>query len=321
MNLLFLGGTNFVGRHAAEAAVAQGHAVTLFHRGSKGPGIVAGAAEIFGDREGPLDVLASRDWDAVIDTCGYVPRVIRNSVEALKDRSGRYLFVSTISVYKETEDGGLELQRAEPLETEEVTGETYGPLKVECEDAVLEGFPDALIVRPGIIAGPYDPTNRFTHWAARCAEGGELLVPDVKAQPIEVIDARDLGAFMVEALEKKLAGVFDVAGEQTTFGEMIETCASLNPTSKPCWASEEFLEEHGVQFWVDLPLALPSSESVGLFRVDSWQAVQSGLRRRPLTETARDTADWHPANATAGPARHGISRERELELLAALHTA
>ncbi len=262
-----------------------------------------------------LSAVASRRWDAVVDSCGYVPRVVGHSVEALKHAVGRYLFVSSISVYEEDEQGGIRIPNKPKVETEEITGETYGPLKVECEEVVGRAFGDrSLVIRPGLVAGPLDPSNRFTYWVERLTGGGKVLVPDLKSQPLQVIDARDLGAFMVLALEKQLSSAFDVAGEQTTFGTAIETCHRLNPATELVWAPVGFLESEGVKLWADLPLTFPSSEGGGLMKVPSGRAVDQGLTRRPLFETARDTHEWALSNPATNPP-HGMSRARELEVL------
>jgi len=317
MNILILGGTVFVGRGVAEAAMAKGHQVTLFHRGSKGTGIVPGADEVLGDRDGGLEALAGRKWDAVVDACGYVPRVVGASAEALFGAAERYLFVSTISVYEETEEGGLREKAVEtPVGTEEITGETYGPLKVECERAVRAVWGDrTTIVRPGLVYGPYDPTNRFPYWVGHFLEGGEILIPDAASWPLQQIDARDLGEFIVTLLEKDLSGIFDAVGEDSTFGAAIAACQALNPEAKPVNVAPEAIEEFGLRLGWELPLAYKNSP---LMRMIPQAAVTAGLKRRPLSETTADTAAWVRAVGLPEKYNFGLSREREAEALAAL---
>lgn len=321
MDLLVLGGTVFVGRHFVEAALARGHRVTIFHRGTKGTGLIPGVEEILGDRDGQIDRIGERRWDAVVDTCGYVPRVVRQSVEATVGKADRYLFVSTVSVYENDGDGGLRLPiLKEPVGTEEVTGETYGPLKIECEQAVQEAFGDrALIVRPGIVAGPYDPTNRFTYWVERLAQGGEVLVPNVAHSPVQAIDARDLGNFMVLALEKGMGGSFDAAGEPMTFAGLIEELHALNLGSVLVWADEAVLAAQDVHLWQDLPLALPTGDdSHATMRVTSSAALAQGLQRRPLLQTAQETLDWAKSRERPERERFGLTREREIAVIEAV---
>jgi 2'-hydroxyisoflavone reductase len=318
MTILFIGGTRFVGRYGAEAALARGHRVTLLHRGSKGSTDIAGVEEILCDRMDDLSEVAKRRWDAVVDTCGYVPRVVRHSASALEGSVGRYLFVSSISAYDVSGGGEPKVFDKAPLDTEEITGETYGPLKVECEKAAREIYGDRFLnIRPGLIAGPHDTTNRFTHWVERFASGGPVLVPDLKNAPLQLIDARDLGAFMIGGIERGLSGDFDVAGEEGTFGAMIDTLAALWPEAEPVKASADRLEQLGLKLWTDLPLAMEDDGTGSLMRMKCRLALASGLTRRPLSETAVATHEWakdHPASEPA----YGTSRERELEAIRAL---
>jgi len=324
MDILVIGGTVFVGRHFANAAVEAGHSVTLFHRGTKGTGLIEGVSEILGDRDGDLGELAGRKWDAVVDTCGYFPRVVRKSAEFLSDSVGRYLFVSTISVYtlegQESLDEDSPVGTIEDSTTEEITGESYGPLKYLCEQAVLEVYGDrSLIVRPGLINGPNDPTNRFTYWVTRFADGGEVIVTDRPDQPQQLIDARDLGLFMLHALEAELTGTFNACGPDTpkTLLDMIEACQTLNREAKPIWVPNDFLAEQEVELWQELPLILPpAGESDALNRTSNARAVAAGLRFRSWEETAADTLEWARENPVAGKPRHGLDREKEARVLA-----
>lgn len=334
MKLLVLGGTVFVGRHLVERALARGHEVTLFHRGRRGAELHPQAARIRGERDGDLSALASGRWDAVVDTCGYVPRVVRRSVQALAPRAGFYLFVSSISVYADFAEAGLREEAALgelPRDTEEVDGETYGPLKALCEREVREGFEGrSAIVRPGLIVGPHDPTDRFSWWPWRVALGGEMLAPAPAERPVQVVDARDLGAWMLDLAERREAGVFHAAGPERpiTLGELVECCGEALPErtggpsprgalARTAWMSEAFLLANGVAPWSDVPLWAPP-DSPGLFRMDCARAIAAGLRFRDLGETVRDTQAWRASAAERErPFAAGLARERETELLRA----
>ena len=227
MKILIIGGTRFVGPALVEAARARSHDVTLFNRGLSAPDAFADIETITGDRETDLDQLGRRQWDAVIDTCGYFPRQVKLSAEALRQAVDHYTFISSISVYPV--QGPLGRDELAPVlppvddAIEEVTGETYGPLKVGCEAALMEVFQsDALIIRAGLIVGPGDPTNRFTYWVTRAAQGGDAIAPPAE-QPIQFVDARDLATFIVHAAEARIAGVYNVTGpaQRLTFGEFL----------------------------------------------------------------------------------------------------
>lgn len=321
MKLLVIGGTVFVGRHFAEAAIAAGHDVTIFHRGKRGLEVLPEAARILGDRTEDAGKMADGHWDAVVDSSGYLPSQLRASTEALRERTGRYLFVSTISVYRDSavpdQDEDAPLASTEGEIPEEVTGETYGPLKVLCERQVNEVFgAKATVVRPGLIAGPYDPTDRFPYWSLRFGRGGRVLLPGRQEQPLQQIDARDLGQFMLGLLNDDRPGVFNVAGEDDTFGAMIARCSARFPQAEAVWTDNAFLEEKGVSLWSDLPLSAPP-ESDGLMRTRSDRALAAGLKRRSLEETLADTADWVATLPVDRPWRTTLTPEREAEALAA----
>jgi nucleoside-diphosphate-sugar epimerase len=217
VKILFLGGTQFVGRHMAAHAVERGHEVTLFTRGKTNPGVIAGAEEIHGDRDGGLDGLAGLGFDRVVDVSGYVPRVVRQSAELLVGATDHYTFVSTVSVYGDLSSPGI--NEDAPLGTlpdetiEDITGETYGPLKVLCENAVHETYGDrCTIVRPGFVVGPLDYTDRFSYWCTRASRGGDMLAPDDPHRPIQFVDARDLASFTVGLTERPTHGYFNATG-------------------------------------------------------------------------------------------------------------
>lgn len=322
MRILIIGGTRFVGRALVEAGLTRGHELTLFHRGQTNPDAFPEVERILGDRDGGLSALGDRTWDAVIDTCGYVPRIVRASAEALRGRVDLYAFISTISVYQE---GTGPFDEASPLATladpttEEITGETYGGLKVLCEEAVHEVFSDrALIVRPGLIVGPHDPTNRMTYWIQRMAQGGDVLAPGGPQQPVQFIDAYDLAVFTLDHVEKMTRDVFNATGPRLGFGEFLAACAEAAGTAPHLhWASDAFLAEQGVGAWMEMPLWMPGpvAETSLVTRID--HAVAAGLRFRPLVETLRDTLKWVQSLDTP-PGQAGMAPEREQELLKAL---
>jgi 2'-hydroxyisoflavone reductase len=324
--LLLLGGTGFLGPAVVEAARARGHIVTLFHRGKTRPGLFPGLEELFGDRDGKLDALRGRRWDAVIDTSGYVPRVVRQSAALLAPAVGRYLFVSSISVYAEATRPGID--EASPVEqlhdpaSEDVPAH-YGALKAACERTVEEALPGrALVVRTGLIAGPGDPTDRFTYWPVRLARGGEVLAPGDGSDPVQVIDVRDLGAFMVALVEAGAAGTYNATGPAARLHarEMLAACRPPGSDARFSWVEAEFLARQGVQPWSDLPAWVPASgESAGMGQVSNRRALGAGLGFRPLAETARDTLAWWrtlPAERQAHP-KAGLSPEREAAVLRA----
>jgi 2'-hydroxyisoflavone reductase len=318
MRLLVIGGTVFVGRHIVEAALAGGHTVSVFHRGHTPIPSEWDVKEILGDRDGGLETLNRGYWDAVIDCVGYVPRLVRDSAEALTVQVGRYLFISTVSVYS---DPALNVVTPNPpLTTEVVDGKTYGPLKVECENVVREVYGDkATIVRPGLVAGPYDPTCRFDYWVDKFTRYKRVLVPQMPESPLELIDARDLAQFVVSLLERDIAGTFDAVGAGTTFGEMIEA-VRLVGKAEPVFANTAWLAEHEVQLGRHFPFTgYDDPTSQALMKIYPRPALQRGLRRRPLEETVRATAAWTMGLSEPRVSeRSGLPRAREEELLAEL---
>lgn len=307
MRLLVLGGTRFVGRHLAAAALARGHALTLAHRGLTHPDLFPGVEHLFGDRGGDLSFLSGRRWDAVLDVNGYLPRLVRAAAQLLAGAVDRYVFVSTISAYARRsagEAGGTGRRDEEqPLarppagqeETEEITDETYGWLKAACEAAVSAALPGrALIVRPGLIAGPQDPTGRFSYWPWRLARGGEVLAPAAPACPVQLIDARDLGEWIVRQVETGATGVYNACGpgRPLTLGEVLATCRDVaGPEATFTWVDESFLLDQGVTPWTTLPLWLPGT-ATSFAGIDNRRARAAGLTFRPLAETVRDTLSW-----------------------------
>ena len=318
MRMLVLGGTQFLGRHVVDAALDHGHDVTLFNRGQTRPELFPGVEKLRGDRDGDLGALHGRDFDAVVDTSGYVPRVVRETIDALGD-VGHYTFVSSVSVYASlatppTEQSPL-AQLREPTEE---WREAYGELKALCEDVVRERFPAAFVPRPGLIVGPWDPTGRFTYWPQRIAEGGRVLVPAPPSAAAQVIDARDLANWIVRAAEAGTAGTFNAVDRPTTRERLFETCRRVAASdAELVWVDGDFLAEHDVGEWMELPLWLHSPEYAGMLSVDPSAALRAGLEPRPLEETVRATLDWAASGEAPNEPPAGLAREKERQVLGA----
>lgn len=319
MRLLVIGGTHFVGRAVVEDAVVRGHAVTVFHRGPAEPPGFPDVEHLHGDRDGGLDVLRGRTWDGALDTCGYAPRIVRASARLLSDAVGLYGFVSSLSVLPDETpaDASEDTPTHQPPfpDTEEVDEETYGPLKVACELEVQAAFPGrCLIVRPGYIVGPHDPTDRFTYWVRRAGTGGEMLAPGPPDGALQVVDVRDLGEFMVDRLEAATADTFGVAGppDPLAWGTFLSVaCETAGAGTSLTWVDRAFLES---QLGNDIDDALPLRDYPfqGLHRYDVRKAIGAGLKHRPLADTIADTLAWDRGR---GPLGAGLSAERERDLL------
>jgi len=325
MKLLIIGGTRFLGRALAEAALAAGHELTLFNRGQSNPGLFPDVEELHGDRDGGLGVLADQQWDAVIDTCGYVPRIVRASAEFLKDAADRYAFVSSISAYAGFATVGMDenapLGTMEDETVEEITNETYGPLKVLCEKAVSEvmGEERALHIRAGLIVGPYDLSDRFTYWPYRLAKGGDVLAPGSPDAPVQIIDVRDLAEWIIRAVEAGLSGPYNATGPdyRLSMGQVLDTCRTVSGSdANLIWVSDEFLQENEVGAYVEMPLWVPAGEEyAGFDTVNCQKAIGDGLVFRPLADTVRDTLAWLQTRPSDYQWRGGLKPERETELL------
>jgi 2'-hydroxyisoflavone reductase len=316
MRILVLGGTQFLGRHVVDAALGRGHQLTLFNRGQTRPGLFPDVEKLHGNRDGDLAALAGRSFDAVVDTSGYFPRIVSETIDALGD-IGHYTFVSTISVYADVSTPPTESSPvAELAEPTEEWREAYGELKADCEDVVRARFPKAFIPRPGLIVGPWDPTNRFTYWPVRLAEGGRVLAPAPPDAPAQVIDARDLAAWIVRAAETGLAGTFNAVDRPTTRGSLLDTCReAIKSEAELVWVAPEFLVEHEVGEWMELPLWLHAPEYAGMLSVEPDAAFAAGLETRPLAETARDTLAWVNGGDVPTDPPAGLAREKERQLL------
>ena len=323
MDLLVLGGTRFLGRHLVEEALGREHRVTLFNRGESNPGLFPEVEELRGERGGDLSPLRGRLWDAAIDTSGYLPREVRYSAELLADSVGHYALVSSISAYEDFARTGIDedapvLEPPDP-EPVELDWELYGGLKVGCERAAEAAMPGRmLVVRPGMIVGPHDYTDRFPYWRRRVAEGGDVLAPGDPEQQVQLIDARDLAGWMLRMAEGGRTGVYNATGPEygLTMRGMLEGIREATGSdARFVWASEKFLLDAGVEPWEEMPFWVPE-EMAGILAVDVSRAVGAGLVFRPLGDTVRDVPgpeDERPEVEIEA----GISREREEELLRA----
>lgn len=330
MKLLIIGGTQFLGRAIVEDALARGHTLTLFNRGRTNAGLFPSVETIVGDRATDIARLGERHWDAVIDTCGYTPGVVAQSAHYLAQRVGHYTFISTISVYDLAQVGQSTITESAPLATlpedadpETLTGETYGPLKVLCEREVEAALPGrALISRPGLIVGPHDPTNRFTYWVRRIAQGGEVLAPGTPEHPVQIIDVRDLAAWTLQAIEDGTTGLFNATGPQaplTMAATLDGIRQALQTKATFTWVPDEVLLAYGVSPFMELPLWLPREMADQMMQVDVSRALQAGLKPRPLRATAEDTYAWVSALAEA-PGQAGLARDKEAQILQDWHT-
>jgi 2'-hydroxyisoflavone reductase len=339
MKLLIIGGTRFVGRHLVEAALARNDEVTVFNRGTHAP-VARDVETIVGDRYSDLAKLRDRRWDAVVDTCGYVPRAVTAATEALRDAVDRYVFVSSQSAYADVSVRGVvetaplaqltseQLESANKIDTsgQPSYGKLYGGLKALCEQAAEQVMPNrVLIVRPGLIVGPHDYTDRFTYWVVRADRGGEILAPGRPERPVQFIDARDLAEWIVAMAERREAGVYNAnaSPDRMTMQDVLDQCRlSSESDAVFTWVSEDFLHREEVAAWSEMPLWLPEEDAPGLagfmfINVD--KALASGLRIRPLSDTIRDTLTWARTELGDNPLKAGIDTEREQALLRKWH--
>lgn len=345
MQLLILGGTRFLGRHLVAAALARDHDVTLFHRGNN-PGAAHSHVEtIYGDRHSNLAQLHGRRWDAVIDTCGYHPHAVRAAAVALAEVVPHYTFISSASVYADYSLASLdEMAPVATLTSEQwhearaidtsgnvsaaTYGKLYGPLKVFCEQAAEEVLPGrVLIVRPGLLVGPEDYSDRFTYWVARVARGGEVLAPGRPHRVVQLIDTRDVAAWIIAMVEHQHTGLYNVTSwpPTLTMETLLTTCHIVSGNdARFTWVSEPFLHAEEVAHWTDMPLWIPEDtmpHRQGLMAVNCQKAMAAGLRCRPLHETVRDTLQWYGAQKQHEPLTAGIAADREQDLLRRWHGA
>ncbi|MBK9246870.1 MAG: NAD-dependent epimerase/dehydratase family protein [Ignavibacteria bacterium] len=320
MNILLLGGSIFLGRHIALAAIQSGHTVTFFNRGIHYPDDFPHIEKIRGDRTTDIHLLQRRKWDAVIDTCGYVPRIVNISAQYLSDLSDNYVFISSVSVYSDVTghlDENAPVLQIVDTTTEEISGETYGALKFLCEQTCEKHFKGrVLTIRPGLIVGPNDWSGRFNYWVHRIRLGGTILIPNAFDLTTQFIDVRDLAEWIVRLIEKKTTGVFNADGDTNiTFKDVLESCYQIAQSEVSFIpVSEFFLKEHNVQPYSELPLWIP--EEYGNRTFSTSKAINLGLTHRTLSDSVLQAADWlstiDPLTSALGKS---MTHQREQELL------
>ncbi|HZR79358.1 MAG TPA: NAD-dependent epimerase/dehydratase family protein [Chthoniobacterales bacterium] len=333
MRILILGGTGFTGPYQVQYALSRGHKVTTFNRGKSHPGELPKEVEqLIGDRNGQLDALKNRKWDAVIDNPTTLPAWVRDAAQILKDNVDRYVFISTISVYGETKTGVDETAPTskyngadpykETMEAVKASGfQTYGPLKALSEKEAEKWFPGkSLVIRPGLIVGPRDETDRFTYWPVRIDRGGEVLAPGDPKDPVQFIDARDLAEWTIRMVENRETGIYNATGPAKPLGvgEMLNGIKEAEKSNATfTWVEEKFLDEQKVSAWSDMPVW--TGKESGLARTKIDKALSKGLTFRPLSETARDTLAWFKSRPPERQSKMkaGLTPERETEVLSA----
>jgi len=328
LNILVLGGTGFLGPHMVREALRRGHTVTLFNRGRSNSSLFPDLETIKGDRDNGLDGLKGRSWDAVLDNSGYVPRHVKDSARLLAANTDRYVYTSTVSVYA---DFNIHNDESSPLATiadetvEEVTGETYGPLKALCEKRVAsEITPDKLtIIRPTYVCGPGDHTDRFSYWPIRTRKGGEMIWPGKPGDVIQIIDVNDLANFTLDSVDHNISGIFNAvnpAGKYTMADLLEDSQAVSGMTVDPLWASEEFLYENDLAGSRSIPIWSPTGGENGGSGTFSGEAARAaGLHNRPERETARNVLTWWDTQSEERRAnmKAGLASDREAELIEA----
>ncbi len=323
MKILVIGGTRFMGRTFVETALKQGHELTLLNRGQTNPELFPEVEKLKGDRDSDLTPLYGRKWDVVVDTCGYVPRIVGKSAHILADSVDQYIFISSISVYADFTKRGIDEQSplaqiADPS-IEEVNGETYGPLKVLCENVVKEEYPRrSAILRCGLIVGPYDPTDRFTYWPVRMQKGGEVLVPSPPDRQVQFIDAADLAYFIILLAEKRISGVFNTTGplHKMTMKDFLDACNSVTGSrASLTWVNEEFITGNDISH---IPMWTPKQWQ-GIFEADCTKAIDVGLSFKNLELTIRETLVWHATRPADYRLKVGLKPDEESDLLEKWH--
>ncbi|QDU65497.1 NAD-dependent epimerase/dehydratase family protein [Engelhardtia mirabilis] len=328
--LLILGGTGFLGPHVVEAALARGWTVTLFNRGQTNAHLFPELEKLVGDRnptrgDGLTALAGERTWDYVVDTTSYVPARTADAIELLRDRIERYALISTISVYADfatdNQDETAPVGRLDDPESAQLSNETYGPLKALCEEKAEELMPGRVAnIRPGLIVGPLDPTDRFTYWPVRVREGGEVIAPGELDDPVQYIDVRDLAAFTLDCLERDHMGVYNATGPvygETIAGLVYGCRAATTSDARLRWVDADTLERLELYPWMHLPVWMPAGgESTGMGTIDIRKAAAAGLVSRPLADTVRDTLAWWDEQPADRQLRRAMSREMEAAALA-----
>ncbi len=339
LRILILGGTGFTGPYQVKYAVERGHHVTVFNRGKTHKGeLPEGVEQLVGDRNGQLDALKGKQWDVCLDNPTMLPSWVRDAAAVLKGNVDRYIFTSTISVYGDASKPADEsapvakYEGADPyketIEAVKASGfKLYGPLKALSEAEAEKSFPGkAIIIRPGLIVGPGDETDRFTYWPVRIHRGGEVLAPGAKSDPVQIIDGRDLAEWTVRMAESGAPGIYNATGpaSELTISEMLDGIKSAlaAPSANFTWVDADFLDQEKVAPWSDMPVWVPPrGEEGGLARTSNKRALGAGLTFRPLDLTARDTLAWFESRPAERQAklRAGLTAEREKEVLANWH--
>jgi 2'-hydroxyisoflavone reductase len=338
--MLILGGTGFLGPAVVEEAIARGHSMTLFNRGKTNPQLFPDLEKIQGDREvgiEPLEaeVAQGRTWDVVIDTSGYVPSHVRASASLVAEGARQYVFLSSVGAYADHGQPADETSPVAQADEEWIAGvktireslANYGAMKALCEQEAEAAMPGRVTnIRPGLIVGPRDRSDRFTYWAVRVYRGGEILAPGAGIDPVQLVDVRDLATWILDCIEKKIMGLFNAispAGRFTMAEMLYGIKGAFTTDARFTWVDADFLEAHEVAAWTNLPVWIPAEGEYAAFHlVSTEKAVAAGLKFRPLADTARDTVAW--CNEERGEdyvfgKLAGISKERQDELLAAWH--
>lgn len=341
MKILIIGGTRFLGRFLVEEGIKRNHEITLFNRGTN-KDVFPNIEQVFGNRNQDLEQLKGRKWDVVIDTCGYLPQSLEKSVHVLGNNVDHYVFISTISVYKDFSKKDYN-EEAETLtmskdEVDEVTKGSdapvmshYGELKSLCEQVLLNSLPSkSLIIRPGLIVGPYDNSDRFTYWVKRINEGGKVLAPGRPDRMVQYIDVRDLAKWTIQMAENKKTGVFNATGidKELTMNYLLQAIKrGLISDAELVWGNDDFLLENEVGPWMEMPLWIPevkplsdSQDMSGMLAANTDRAVSEGLTFRSVEETAVDTLVWYKEVRSSGDMRAGMVKEKENQLLEKLQT-
>jgi 2'-hydroxyisoflavone reductase len=325
LKILILGGTTFLGPHLVQELQQRGHEVTIFTRGNQSSKF-SNVEELQGDRDGNLEALKNRNWDAIIDTSGHLPRLVKDSSKLLTNSTNHYTFISTIGVYenfyKQKIDEEYPVARLENENSEEITEKNYGALKAACEEVIQSHFPNrCTIIRPGLIVGPLDPTARFSYWPTRVKRGGEILASGSPNQLLQIIDVRDLAKWIVTMVEQQAVGIYNVTGpaKAMNFEQLLQECQAVtNAYATLTWVNEDFLIKHQIQDWVEIPLWLSYTRNMpGFLNVSIDKALKAGLTLRPIAETIKTILDEN--NNQADLNQSGLNPEKERMLLNQWH--